>query len=706
MLMTTTKAISKNSIFKATIIIILMLIIIINPFQNIRRGFYSDDITFYAPEKSNILKSEEIYDGMTIDFIPKEKYFSGLGIYITRAEKWDNGQIVFSILDMDGKEITSNILDSSQIKNNYWNKIDLESELNVGKKYTISLNLKGVNNAPYLLHVAKSILPIESADNNLLVAYGYQKDTFDFPTIVILYLIILGIIFWILSTFFNDKGRKKLKTISAILLLTAIISSNFYYYFLSQDEDDLKMFNGYQKDSESLVTNYPKYFYDSQMEPNDYNFYLHSMTTMSSSIDHKEFKNSYSSKGNELIFPESPYTSYAIQPGNIIKFSNEYSCSIKETYEKDGYIVAKIDTKKPLSYKTNGDLEQAEVYNNGTKLQKYYISGYYSQYGLQGRLFRYLFLKEDYGPAYLHLQLFYCVSLALVFVLISYLVYKKYNFTIAVISLLCFSLSPLVTYFARNLYWVEVLWFIPALIGLFCSLKIESRAIRILSYILAFGSIAIKCLCGYEYISTIMLASVSILLIDFVHYLVQKDRTKAKLTGKAIILLGIFEVLGFFVAMYFHARKLEIPSFIEGIKYIFNEVGQKRISGIAFNSGYAIWDSYNASLWKVILMYFKFPYYFSLFVGVGSNIFTVLVIASLFIHLYDIYKNNVNHRLLSAYVFFFLTTLSWILLAKGHSYVHTHMNYVLWYFGFIQVCVYTIVNKIISCIKSISTRNK
>ena len=46
------------------------------------------------------------------------------------------------------------------------------------------------------------------------------------------------------------------------------------------------------------------------------------------------------------------------------------------------------------------------------------------------------------------------------------------------------------------------------------------------------------------------------------------------------------------------------------------------------------------------------------------------------------------------YFVFLFSTLSWHILAKAHSYVHTHMNYVLWYFGFVQICIYIIVSAI------------
>lgn len=43
------------------------------------------------------------------------------------------------------------------------------------------------------------------------------------------------------------------------------------------------------------------------------------------------------------------------------------------------------------------------------------------------------------------------------------------------------------------------------------------------------------------------------------------------------------------------------------------------------------------------------------------------------------------------YYVMLLAPMSWFVLAKSHSYVHTHMNFVLWYFGFIAIMIYMII---------------
>ena len=111
----------------------------------------------------------------------------------------------------------------------------------------------------------------------------------------------------------------------------------------------------------------------------------------------------------------------------------------------------------------------------------------------------------------------------------------------------------------------------------------------------------------------------------------------------------------------------------------------------------AFWPSFNASVWDTYRQYFHF--YTEIITGVAGNLFPLLCIIPLCIFGYEVRTKRVNVELVAMYVVFFITTISWFCLAKGHSFIHTHMNYVLWYFGFIQISFYVIINKIISVIR-------
>jgi len=51
------------------------------------------------------------------------------------------------------------------------------------------------------------------------------------------------------------------------------------------------------------------------------------------------------------------------------------------------------------------------------------------------------------------------------------------------------------------------------------------------------------------------------------------------------------------------------------------------------------------------------------------------------------------------YLVFLMATLSWLILAEGHSVIHGFLNSVLWYFGFVQICLYMIIDRVIKFLK-------
>ena len=102
----------------------------------------------------------------------------------------------------------------------------------------------------------------------------------------------------------------------------------------------------------------------------------------------------------------------------------------------------------------------------------------------------------------------------------------------------------------------------------------------------------------------------------------------------------------------------------------------------------------NASVWEVFCRYFHFDT--DIIVGIPGKLFQVICIIPLGIFAYDFYNRKLDVIKVTLYIFTFLTSISWIVLAKSHSYVHTFLNFVLWYFGFIQVCLYVLINQLIN----------
>lgn len=134
---------------------------------------------------------------------------------------------------------------------------------------------------------------------------------------------------------------------------------------------------------------------------------------------------------------------------------------------------------------------------------------------------------------------------------------------------------------------------------------------------------------------------------------------------------------------------------LEGIITIFKSDVLRRTAGADLNQLSAnLWDSMNSSVWEVFCRYFHFD--IDIIVGIPGKLFQVICIIPLGVFAYDFHNRKLDVNKVALYIVTFLTSISWIVLAKSHSYVHTFLNFVLWYFGFIQVCLYVIINQVIN----------
>ncbi|MCQ2594022.1 MAG: hypothetical protein MJ196_02050 [Treponemataceae bacterium] len=326
-------------------------------------------------------------------------------------------------------------------------------------------------------------------------------------------------------------------------------------------------------------------------------------------------------------------------------------------------------------------------YDRVNKATSFYIS----QYGLQGKFFQTIYKIPGKHSI--------CVLLtALVLSLICYLISKKYNRLLAFCFFVTFLLSPWIVNFARNLYWVEFTWFIPMLIGLICSMNIRNKKISIACYFGAFVSVLIKSLCGYEYLSVILMGMIAFLTADLFDAICIKDNDKAKTLVKHIFFMGFFAVAGFAIALLIHAYMKGNRNIIEGLKLIYiNDVLRRTLGGKAENFHPVYKKSLEASVITVIRMYYNF--YTEIIAGFSGKFFIPLSILPILIFINSSIKDKVNLQKVILYFVFYVTCISWFVLGKSHSYIHTHMNYVLWYFGFVQVCFYIVADECLCLLK-------
>ncbi len=411
-------------------------------------------------------------------------------------------------------------------------------------------------------------------------------------------------------------------------------------------------------------------------------------------LTNEEWINGYSKSKPAICVNYNLYSKNVAKPGNYIQFKNGDRIKITKTKKKDTELIIYLDSSQVLAEAKYGSLEDVRFYDeNQQPFAPSVVTAYKSQYGLQGKVLKRFARVMPEEQAIPNLYLLCSIATAAVFVLITRMIALKYNYLLAGCFYVTFWLSPWIVNFAKNLYWLEFTWFLPMAAGLFCAWKIHSRSCRIASYMITFFTIALKCLCGYEYISVIMMGLISFLLADFICALLKKDKNTSRLLFRTIFLIGIIALLGFMTAVCLHASLKGEGNILSGIKTIFVEDVLRRTTGADTNEFASLyWPSFNASVWEVYCKYFHFST--EVITGIPGNLFPLLCIIPLCILGYEYKIKKGNAKLLAMYVVFFLSSISWFCLAKSHSYIHTNINYVLWYFGFVQICFYIILRKL------------
>ena len=311
--------------------------------------------------------------------------------------------------------------------------------------------------------------------------------------------------------------------------------------------------------------------------------------------------------------------------------------------------------------------------------EQYYVVERKQQIGLQGWIF-YFMTKYGLPMPYSVPKLGCSLLLAVVLFFICYELFKKYGLIFSGVFYTVTITSSWIVNFAPNLYWVEFTWFIPMLLGLVC---LNNPGKRLFLYPLFFLSIVVRSACGYEYITVIMLSSIMFLVVEWLCAL-KENRQYSNTLLRTIFMIGIMSLLGFAVTILIHSHMRAEGDIIAGLKNIYRYDVQRRTFGNAVDFPEVLTSSLNASVIDVLLLYLTKD---------GAGLLALLLsiaTTAIMIHRH-IKKHHPLNKEFWLFIVSFITCTSWFVLGKAHSYIHTHMNYVLWYMGYIQICTYIVL---------------
>lgn len=321
------------------------------------------------------------------------------------------------------------------------------------------------------------------------------------------------------------------------------------------------------------------------------------------------------------------------------------------------------------------------------------IGGQGMAYSLADRLLRISSNRTKY-------QIFRVLTAALSAMTLALVVawfHAEFGLASAFLALASLVFSQWLTLFGRNLWWSLWAFYLPMLLLMFFLRRyplIEKRHFLQLGSLAALATFAKCFLNGYEFITTALV----MMSVPFVYYAVAHRMNKQQFfKGAASVIIGAgVGVLVSIVVLLVQIGAAQ-GNLLGGLEHL-TATFEKRTYGDAsdFNSEFS--DSLDANTFGVVRTYLQGAFLElgdgSDSAGVGPVIevrywhliasFAVMSILALFA--WTRARSPADQQrdiaLVGAAWFSMLAPLSWFVIFKSHSYIHTHINFVIWQMPF------------------------
>lgn len=345
----------------------------------------------------------------------------------------------------------------------------------------------------------------------------------------------------------------------------------------------------------------------------------------------------------------------------------------------------------------NPNYDQEKIYFNNIKINQDLYIPYQSQIGGQAMIYGVLdmYLPCD-NIAKIAVFKFLTASLS-AFVFLFFLIWTKRHFGIitSISTLFLIVLSFWIILFSNKLWWNLWSFYLPFVFMLFYLDKnntdeISSKKLFFYSFLLVF----IKCFInGYEYISTTLIMFMMPILFYYILH-----QWKIKKTFRLFLKMALGAISGFLVSLsilIFQISKLtKKDGNMNGFEYIYDTLLRRTYDTPSKYKNIEYINSMKSTVWEVIQLYLNGPAYkYKMGDGTKYEIsFLMVIVFFLCITVFYLYfknknpmfietKNNFNALFITFWVSI-IAPLSWYILFKSHSYIHTHMNFIVWYMPF------------------------
>lgn len=389
-------------------------------------------------------------------------------------------------------------------------------------------------------------------------------------------------------------------------------------------------------------------------------------------------------------------------------FFNSASDRFFENHQKDSetLVIGKI-----IDSKNNGIFNNQVLGRYSGKIQENYdlylndniptnkISQYQSSFGFQGYLYssidKIISIFDLTSKSKLEIMYFITsLAMSLTFAIFILLARNEFGLFSAIVLFLGVIYSQWLVVFAKNLYWMSFLLFIPFVYCWFSLKKEENNNLQELSksfYLIVFLIIYIKSLAGFEYLSTIFIS----ISIPFLYFYFKNSWSFNKLFKRLVFvyisafIAFIASIFTFLIQKYFIFGSFDKA--IDTLKMIVlkrtygnpDEVHEVYRKSLESNVGEVILKYWNGKAFDLQAIFGKFTFItFGEIISVFIIFIVIFVILNSTNKLKNIFEKEQKALLFSG-IIASLAPLSWYVLAKGHSYIHTTMNHILWYSPFL-----------------------
>ena len=296
---------------------------------------------------------------------------------------------------------------------------------------------------------------------------------------------------------------------------------------------------------------------------------------------------------------------------------------------------------------------------------------YPSQFGLQG-IFYALIDSIDPLPRRVRIGFYHFLSAlicAAAFMWVATKIRERFGFAAATGFVVPVAFEPMFTALAPNLYWAVGLWFVPMAIAMDIA-DAQTRRRRRWLIVATGAAVFAKSLCGYEFISTVIVAPMIGCLLN-----TRDDKGYPFQNIIDMLWVAVSGVIGFALAVLVHGAKL-------GFAVIFDRA-MERTSGAGASTPGGLDVGQFASISSVIRIY------------LGANDFTLIrsfalvvcllgaIAAAAFLDREYGWFLGEERRKLRTLAFAFLASLaaplSWFILAKAHAFAHQPIDFILWF---------------------------